>query len=550
VVLEALASSPRSKAWAQPVGAEFQVNTYVPNNQFDPTLGPDGAGGFVVVWESLGSSGSDSSGYSVAAQRYDSTGMPVGGEFQVNTYTTSDQSGPGVAPDGAGGFVVVWESRGSTGSDSFYHSIQARRFASTGTPIGAEFQVNTYTTNIQAGPAVAPDGAGGFVVVWSSAGGSGTDTSPQSIQGQRFASTGTPIGSEFQVNSFTPFSQTDPAVAPDGAGGFVVAWTSQVGLLDPSFSVQARRFTSAGAPVGAEFRVNTYTTGLQLNPAVGPDGAGGFVIVWEGLGVGPDDLLGVQGQRYANTGAPVGGEFQINTYTTNTQRAPAVGPDGAGGFVVTWEGDGSGGTDTSSFSIQGQRFHSTGAPIGAEFQVNTYTTSGQFVSAVGADGAGGFVVVWGSDGSSGSDTSASSVQGQRFSAEVPTTTTSTSTSTTTSTTLPDHYKCYKSRASFQQRSVTLADQFGQSTATVLRPDRLCNPVNKNGEGIADPDAHLNCYRIREPRGASRDVVVANQFGELQLTTTRTHSLCVPAIKDQIGDLDDLDINHFTNQSVM
>jgi hypothetical protein len=47
--------------------------------------------------------------------------------------------------------------------------------------------------------------------------------------------------------------------------------------------------------------------------------------------------------------------------------------------------------------------------------VNTYTTNSQYSAAVGLDGAGGFVVVWSSDGSSGTDTS-TSVQGQRFAA--------------------------------------------------------------------------------------------------------------------------------------
>ena len=40
----------------------------------------------------------------------------LGGEFQVNTYTTSSQSGPSVAMDGAGNFVVVWQSSGQDGS--------------------------------------------------------------------------------------------------------------------------------------------------------------------------------------------------------------------------------------------------------------------------------------------------------------------------------------------------------------------------------------------------------------------------------------------------
>jgi uncharacterized membrane protein len=33
-----------------------------------------------------------------------------GAEFQVNTYTTDHQTSPAVAADAAGNFVVVWES--------------------------------------------------------------------------------------------------------------------------------------------------------------------------------------------------------------------------------------------------------------------------------------------------------------------------------------------------------------------------------------------------------------------------------------------------------
>jgi hypothetical protein len=54
-------------------------------------------------------------------------------------------------------------------------------------PAGPEFQVNTYTTSSQSGPSVAMDPDGAFVVVWQSYGSGGTDTSGRSIQGQRFA---------------------------------------------------------------------------------------------------------------------------------------------------------------------------------------------------------------------------------------------------------------------------------------------------------------------------------------------------------------------------
>ena len=44
------------------------------------------------------------------------SGTPIGGEFQVNSYTTSYQRYPEVAADGAGNFVVAWLSGGSAGS--------------------------------------------------------------------------------------------------------------------------------------------------------------------------------------------------------------------------------------------------------------------------------------------------------------------------------------------------------------------------------------------------------------------------------------------------
>ena len=58
------------------------------------------------------------------------------------------------------------------------------------TPVGSEFQVNTYTTDYQVYPSVSLDADGDFVVVWHSDGSAGTDTDSLSIQGQRYDSTG------------------------------------------------------------------------------------------------------------------------------------------------------------------------------------------------------------------------------------------------------------------------------------------------------------------------------------------------------------------------
>jgi hypothetical protein len=97
----------------------------------------------------------------------------------------------------------------------------------------------------------------------------------------------------------------------------------------------------------------------------------------------------------------------------------------------------------------------------------------------------------------------------------------------------DHFKCYKTRAPFPKRTVSLVDQFGSSTATVVRPSRLCNPVNKNSEGIVDETEHLMCYTILEPRGAARDVRVTNQFGTQDLHVIKAVELCNPAEKNLV-----------------
>ena len=111
----------------------------------------------------------------------------------------------------------------------------------------------------------------------------------------------------------------------------------------------------------------------------------------------------------AQTPVPVGFEFLVNTYTSDRQLSPAVAVAPDGDFVVVWESDGSPGNDTSSSSIQGQRFAADGNPLGAQFQVNKYTTSRQDSPAVAKGPGGKFVVVWESNGSLGGDTSATSI---------------------------------------------------------------------------------------------------------------------------------------------
>ncbi|MEE8522568.1 MAG: PQQ-dependent sugar dehydrogenase, partial [Thermoanaerobaculia bacterium] len=268
-----------------------------------PSVAADSAGNFVVVWNSYGSGGTDTHFGSIQAQRYESAGLPVSGEFQVNTYTYQGQRNGAVAVDGAGNFVVVWESFGLNGGDSSSFSIWGQRFDSTGALVGGEFRINTYTTGPQDRPAVAVDSAGNFLVVWESNGSSGTDTSQDSIQGQLYDSTGAPVGGEFQVNTYTSSAQRRATVATDGGGNFVVAWDSRGSSgtdNDGSYAIVARVFDSAGAPVSGEFQVNTLTTMFQRRAAVAVDSDGDFIVAWDSTVSGGTDAdsNSVQAQLY------------------------------------------------------------------------------------------------------------------------------------------------------------------------------------------------------------------------------------------------------------
>lgn len=344
----------RYQATGIPVGDEFQVSADTTAYPLAPAVAADGQGRFVVAWTFY----TGGSGYRVRARRYDASGIPSGSEFPVATDTTFDQVEPAVAADGQGNFVVIWSGYGSTGTDTSGFSIHARLFDGSGAPLGPRFQVNSYTTNHQVHPAVARDGSGNFVVVWTSVGSSGTDTSGGSVQARRFEADGTPLGAEVQVNLFTTGHQWFPSVAADGQGRFVVAWASNgsSGSDTSLYSVQARRYDADGNPLGDEFQVNTYTSDNQWFPAVAADSQGNFLVSWESLGGVDADGWSVQARRYHADGTPRSAQFQVNTYTTADQRFPAVAADGSGNFVVAFSSLGSNGSDTDGSSIFARRF--------------------------------------------------------------------------------------------------------------------------------------------------------------------------------------------------
>jgi hypothetical protein len=269
------------------------------------------------------------------------------------------------------------------------------------TPNGPEFQVNAYTTGAQWRPDVALDGSGHMVVCFSGPA-SGDDGA---VLARRITSAGVPLGPEFRVNAYTTGAQDDPAVAAGHAGSFVVTWTS-AGQDGSDYGVFGQRFDASGAPAGPEFRVNVYTTGRQYASDVAMDAAGNFVVVWQG---GDGYGSGVYARRYDVTAGSFGPEFRVNAHTTGLQSRPAVAMAGGGSFVVAWFGAGPGDT----LGIFMQPFDALVNPVFAsDVVVAGSMLVGERFPSVSAAPDGTFVVVW-----EDSDGSGTGVSGQSFGAD-------------------------------------------------------------------------------------------------------------------------------------
>ena len=86
---------------------------------------------FVVVWNTVGSSPDDTSGYGIRAAIFNSAGNLVKADFAVNTTVALDQETPSVVGLLDGGFAVAWR-------DTLFNGTVVRTFDALGNPTSGE----------------------------------------------------------------------------------------------------------------------------------------------------------------------------------------------------------------------------------------------------------------------------------------------------------------------------------------------------------------------------------------------------------------------------
>jgi len=245
----------------------------------------------------------------------------------------------------------------------------------------AEYQVNTRITYNQTDPSVAMNPGGDYLIVWSSY---KQDGDSGGIFAQRFDQNCSSIGSEFQINAATLGNQTDPDAAMYETGAFIVAWHGpDLGEED----IYARRFDTEAEPATEEFRINNLTESSQRYPRVAISKTGAFVVVWETeITQGEETTWMAAGRLYDANGAPVGNEFYTSQATGC--RFPDAAMDAYGNFVVVWMQEG------GKNSIMARLYNVAGVPMTDAFLVSSASFGSQTRPAVAMQNDGRFVVTW------------------------------------------------------------------------------------------------------------------------------------------------------------
>ena len=214
------------------------------NQQRDPAIVSDGAGGAVVAWEDgrKGMWNSDIYAQHVLARGVLDRAWPADGLPVCNAAHTQDS--PEIASDGAGGALITWQDGRAekvvgnrpVGFGAIYvqHVLAGGRVH----PAWPENGRGLLTQDRQGFPAIVADGTGGAIVTWSESPGSvpqGSSISDargnvcaQHVLGSGQVDPAWPTGSA--ILSVAPHQDFPPIVVADGAGGVMVAFTTHDGI--------------------------------------------------------------------------------------------------------------------------------------------------------------------------------------------------------------------------------------------------------------------------------------------------------------------------------
>jgi len=179
----------------------------------------------------------------IYARLYQGNGVAMGAEFQVDS-GNGPSANPRVASASDGGFLIVWSGLDTFGTNAW--DIYGRSFSAPdvgGLSVGASpVRLNSYLFQNQYAPRLCSIGLD-YLVAWTSL---GQDGSREGVFGRFVHSGGSPVGLEFQINTTVAGQQMQPAVASDGTGQFLAVWSGYT-ASPSSFDLFAQRYKNVAA---------------------------------------------------------------------------------------------------------------------------------------------------------------------------------------------------------------------------------------------------------------------------------------------------------------
>ena len=372
--------SPALAAPQAVLGPEFQVNTYITNDQDFPSVATDADGNFAVVWQSRYQDGSV---LGVFARFYDPSGAPFGPtDILVNSHTPNDQAQPRVAASASGEFVVVWTSFGQDGSTG---GVFARRFDAAGNTLGPRVPGQRLHHRL----AVRRGGGHGC--------GGQLRRRVARRRGGRLRGVGAAIqcrqrpGGRRFPRELLHLAERRAAVRGQGRQRGVHRHLAE---LRAGSRRLVRHLRAALQRPGDAGRSGVQGERLHHGPPVAAFGRLGRG--WplrrrlEQLWAGPELLRHLR-PAVRRRGHASRRRVRHERDVADNQTRAQVARDPRGAFTVVWD---SFSQDGSNYGVFGRHFDANGAPDGLDFLVNAHTTGSQMHPAIAANERGDFVVAW------------------------------------------------------------------------------------------------------------------------------------------------------------
>jgi hypothetical protein len=277
-------------------------------------------------------------------------------------------------PDALGGALVAWLA------NEIPQDYRVQRVDDGGTPLWGVSGVPLADT-VDAHPSgldLAADGAGGAWLAWADGRNGGEQVFSQHLDATG-AATWTARGVRVAMSGGL---QITPAIAPDGAGGVLVCFTVVTGLDD---AIHSQRLSPAGArqlePAG---RPTVVEPGRQRTLLLHHTANGGVLAVWMEKHENQYDL---HARRFDAAG--VRGPVTIVSGAPGDQEPAGIVDDGAGGAIVAWSEK-----DNGQRALHVQRLDANAAPVWPG-GVDVCTAPGaRAVPVMVADGTGGAILAW------------------------------------------------------------------------------------------------------------------------------------------------------------